>query len=158
MLVDLDLRRGDLHEDLNVDRKLGFAIGKETKVVKINDYLDFVPRGSGIKSEFNFLSSSQLKEFMEQSKEIYDFVVLDTPPILSVSDYALVSHFVDYKIMVTRQGLTRLTEVKFSIDETEKIDNSIDALVLNDFKSSIAYYGYDYYSYKYRGSYDYEDE
>lgn len=158
LLVDLDLRRGDLHEDLNVDRKLGFAIGKETKAVKINDYLDFVPRGSGIKSEFNFLSSSQLKEFLEQSKEIYDFVVLDTPPILSVSDYAIVSHFVDYKIMVTRQGLTRLTEVKFSIDETEKIDNTIDALVLNDFKSSIAYYGYDYYSYKYRGSYDYEDE
>ena len=158
LLLDLDLRRGDLHEDLKIDRKLGFKMGDIPEPISVSKNLDFIPRGSGIKSEFNLLNSIELRNFIRDSREKYDHIVIDTPPILSVSDYAILSTDADFKIMVSRQSLTRLTEIKFAVDEVMKTSNKIDGLVLNDFTSSIAYYGYDYYSYKYRGAYDYEDE
>ena len=155
LLLDLDLRRGDLHQILNVDKSKGFS-EKNPEIISINKNLDFVARGSKILSPFSVIGSVELKEFIEKKTPNYDHIVFDTAPLLSVSDAAILSEYADKKYLVVRQNITTTSELNFSLDNYAGTKNVFDGIVLNDFIASSGYYGYDYYSYKYAGSYDYD--
>ena len=84
-------------------------------------------------------------------------IIIDTPPVLSVGDAIGLIDLVDYTILVTETNISKMEELRVSIDlvEQRSEDHKVDAIIINDFIKSSFYYGYDYYSYKYSGNYDY---
>ena len=98
-----------------------------------------------------------MKDFIISNKNNYDHIIIDTPPVLSVGDAIGLIDLVDYTILVTRANISKMEELRVSIDlvEQRSEDYKVDAIIINDFNKSSFYYGYDYYSYKYSGNYDY---
>ncbi len=157
LVLDLDLRRGDLHENFKVDKSKGFNDYGSYNIQKITENISFVSRGTKLKSIFSILNSNELKDFITSNKNNYDYIIIDTPPVLSVGDAIGLIDLVDYTILVTRANISKMEELRVSIDlvEQRSEDYKVDAIIINDFNKSSFYYGYDYYSYKYSGNYDY---
>ena len=156
LLIDLDLRRGDLHEKFGKNNSNGLNISSQPEITNIQENLDFLPRGKRIKDYYTVLNSITLKELLTENTDKYDFIIIDTPPILSVSDIYLISKYVDESLFVVRQGRSKLRELKFSLENMQDFGLKPSGIIINGHKKSGSYYGYDYYAYKYRGSYDYE--
>lgn len=156
LLIDLDLRRGDLHEVLNVDNSLGFNYEKQPEIVKCSEFVDFVARGKKINDYFSILNSPNLNNLIKNNEDKYDYIIFDTPPILSVSDIYVISKFVDRSFLILRQGKSKMRELEFSLQNMKDFGLEPSGIIVNGYKASGSYYGYDYYAYKYRGNYDYD--
>lgn len=157
LLVDLDLRRGDLHQLYNLKSSDGIQKNEPHKVKKLNDNLDFVARGSKIVTYLNTINSNYTHDLLSDSEQKYDFIVIDTPPVLSVSDVSLISKWADFNILVARQKLSKVSEIEFAINYFDKNAIELNGILLNGFTKNNSYYGYDYYSYRYSGAYEYEN-
>lgn len=158
LLIDFDLRRGDLHELFNVDRSTGMNDEISPEILKIDENLDFIARGSKLKMIFSIVNSVKLKHLFADLQEKYDHLIIDTPPILSVSDAKILIEYCDQFFMVARQRTTSSNDLKFALENIESLKEKLTGIIFNDFKASSSYYGYDYYSYKYSSNYDYEDQ
>ena len=158
LLVDFDLRRGDLHELFNVDRSTGMNDHVNPQILKIDDNLDFIARGSKLKMIFTIVNSPKVRDMFTELKEKYDHIIIDTPPLLSVSDAKILSEYCDQFFMVARQRVTSKNDLQFALENIDDVKEKLSGIVFNDFKATSGYYGYDYYSYKYTSNYDYEDQ
>jgi Mrp family chromosome partitioning ATPase len=111
-----------------------------------------IPSGSAPPLPADLLASDQMKHFVEQLRERYEYVILDTPPALSVTDPLIVSSLADGLVLVIRQGvctramLTRVAEI------FQDVGIKVYGFVLNGVDASLPeYYGYlGYYSYDYK--------
>jgi capsular exopolysaccharide synthesis family protein len=107
LLIDCDLRRPSMARILNIDATPGLlAVFDGTKdlskVIKVDvaSGMHFIAVASGTPNPQDLLGSNQMKSFLESLREQYDLVVLDTPPILAVSDGIVLSHLVDATIFL----------------------------------------------------------
>ena len=92
----------------------------------------------------------KLREFFNYLKEIYDYVILDTPPIQPVSDTLFISQATDHNILIARSNVTKIAGIKSAIKKIKNVNVKIDGLIFNDLDTSKAsYYGY----YQYGGYY-----
>jgi capsular exopolysaccharide synthesis family protein len=92
----------------------------------------------------------KLKEFFNSLKEIYDYIILDTPPIQPVSDTLFISQATDHNILIARSNVTKIAGIKSAIKKIKNVNVKIDGLIFNDLDTSKAsYYGY----YQYGGYY-----
>ena len=92
----------------------------------------------------------KLKEFFDSLKEIYDYVIIDTPPIQPVSDTLFISQATDHNILIARSNVTKMAGIKSAIKKIKNVNVKIDGLIFNDLDTSKAsYYGY----YQYGGYY-----
>ena len=92
----------------------------------------------------------KLKEFFDSLKEIYDYIILDTPPIQPVSDTLFISQATDHNILIARSNVTKIAGIKSAIKKLKNVNVKIDGLIFNDLDTSKAsYYGY----YQYGGYY-----
>ena len=92
----------------------------------------------------------KLREFFDSLKELYDYVILDTPPIQPVSDTLFISQATDHNILIARSNVTKMAGIKSAIKKVRNVNVKIDGLVFNDLDTSKAsYYGY----YQYGGYY-----
>ncbi len=171
LLIDTDMRRPSLHRLLKFKKEPGltnFLFGKaklEDTIQKTwMDNLDFIPSGKIPPNPSEILSSAQMVEFLKEAQEVYDLVIFDSPPILAVTDAAILSTFVDGLILVVSAGSTRLDAFRESIEVIESVKGKILGVVLNNFdhqKAYGGYYGYyrsRYYSYYYHYHYHYSSE
>ena len=92
----------------------------------------------------------KLKEFFDSLKEIFDYIILDTPPIQPVSDTLFISQATDHNILIARSNVTKMAGIKSAIKKIKNVNVKIDGLIFNDLDTSKAsYYGY----YQYGGYY-----
>ena len=73
------------------------------QILKIDDNLDFIARGSKLKMIFTIVNSAKVRDMFTELKEKYDHIIIDTPPLLSVSDAKILSEYCDQFFMVARQ-------------------------------------------------------
>ena len=85
---------------------------------------------------------------IEQLREIYDHIIIDCPPVLSVTDPLLVSTKVDGTILVVREGKTRSKQVLASFKQLQKVRANIIGTILNDSKEMTRNYSNYYYQYE----------
>src|SRR2546430_5089071 len=102
LLVDSDLRRPSLHKLLNVSNSVGltnYLLRQNTleEVIQTTSIptLDFLPSGKLPSSSLGILNSTQMKDFIKEAKQRYDFVFFDSPPIMGVSDASILASEVD---------------------------------------------------------------
>ena len=155
LLIDFDLRKGQLHKEFNLSTNNLSILNTSTfnfDDFKIKDNLYFFPKlkNSG-DDALRIIDSQGLINFLSQAKELFDFIVVDTPPILVISDALYISKYADIVIPVVRHEYTTTKEIGNLYRELENIKIKSDYIIYNSFEKPSGYYGYDYYSSKYYG-------
>ena len=98
------------------------------------------------------LYSDLFNEKIAFFKSYFDFVIIDTPPLLSVSDTGILMTYSDINIGVVRHGLTKINEIKQLISIADQIGSSFDGFLYNAYERPSSYYGY----YGFYGNYAYQ--
>ncbi|WP_413738004.1 tyrosine-protein kinase Wzc [Sodalis sp. RH21] len=158
LLVDCDLRKGYMHNIMGASNSSGLAeILSEQKVTndvlvktKITN-LDFISRGKAPPNPSELLMHENFAKVLLWASENYDYVMVDTPPILAVTDAAIIGRHSGTNMMVTRFEKDTVKEVEYSIKRFEQNGVHIKGVILNAIvKRNNAYSGYDYYQYEYK--------
>ena len=155
LLVDCDLRKPSVHRDFNISNSEGLVdvILKEKKapeiIIKINDNFNVITAGIANYNSSELLSSQKMKNFIKDMEKEYDYVILDTPPIVAFTDaLTLVTDKVGV-ILVINSEQTKIEICKKSKQLLTNVNATLIGAVLNKVdKRAFVGYGYDYYSNK----------
>jgi tyrosine-protein kinase Etk/Wzc len=162
LLIDADIRRGYLHKYFSHDTSPGlteYLAGQSTLeqcIVHSNtvDHLDFLPRGKNHNHASEMLSSDRFSELLEQLSLQYDHIIIDTPPILAVTDGIIISQFAGVNLVVARYAKTQMKELELTINRFEQAGTKVNGIILNDVRATVGgNYGYNY-AYAYTASKD----
>lgn len=158
LLIDCDMRKGYTHELLGTNNVNGLSdilVGKgdiETcaKPTSI-PHFDLVPRGQVPPNPSELLMSERFGELMRWASSHYDLVLIDTPPILAVTDAAIVGRHAGTTLMVARYAVNTLKEVETSLGRFEQNGIHVKGVILNSiFRRATGYQDYGYYEYEYK--------
>ncbi|MBM7452818.1 capsular exopolysaccharide synthesis family protein [Acholeplasma morum] len=151
LTVDLDLRRPKLNRVYGVINKDGltdYLLGKIDKNSLINhseDKVDFITTGEKTTSITNVLQSAKLLALFEELKKDYDYILLDTPPVIVVSDALFVNRIADGIIFVVAHAKAKKALVKEAISSLSKTTTPIIGFCMTQYKVSRgSKYGYTY--------------
>ncbi len=165
-VMDLDFRRPKIHRSYNIPNFEGIAeymLGDCTKeqLIKTTEYgVDVINRGKATQNTSIIFTSDKFKELMNELREEYDFILLDCPPVLLVSDYIHISKLSDAVVFVVSCGVTHRSQLKESVELLKRNEVEIFGVVMtykNNTKFTLkysGYYGSSYYKYKNRYSGD----
>ena len=109
---------------------------------KINDSKYFIPRISRLVDSFQLFDSGMFLKFLELYKPKFDFIIIDTPPFLSVAETSLILGLSDLKYLVVRHELTKPNELKQSEANISQLGLKFDGLIYNAFEKPSGYFGY----------------
>lgn len=157
ILVDCDLRKPKVHravEILNDDGLTSFLIDKidQKQLIKKTKFnFDVINAGEIVPFPHVVLRSEKFRNLIQELRNIYDYVILDCPPVLLVTDSLIISEVVDKTIFVVNQQLTTKSETKEAISLLRESNADLAGIVLSNVNRKISNYGYRYgYRYKYR--------
>jgi tyrosine-protein kinase Etk/Wzc len=159
LVIDADMRKGYSHTLLNTNWQNGLSdilsqqVSKEEAVRKTEvENLDFIPRGTIPPNPSELLMGPRFNELIEWASKNYDIVMIDTPPILAVTDAAIIGHNVGTSLMIARFAVNTVKEMEISIRRFNQNGIDIKGVILNAVeKRASSYYGdYGYYQYEYR--------
>ncbi|RYC47820.1 tyrosine-protein kinase Wzc [Pectobacterium zantedeschiae] len=161
LIVDCDMRKGYAHELMGCQGTDGLSdilsgqITTEKSIRKTAvENMDFIPRGQIPPNPSELLMHSRFSQFVDWATNNYDIVLLDTPPILAVTDAAVISRHAGTSLLVARFEVNTLKEIEVSIRRFEQNGTEIKGVILNAIvKRAASYYSYgnyDYYSYEYK--------
>lgn len=112
LLVDADMRNPSLHKALQLSNARGLSDvlreGKDLRVIKLENMpnLFLLPSGKRPYDPSHLLGSDEMGLFLQEMRKFFDIIIIDTPPVLPVSDAAMLSKHVDGMIVVVRYGVT----------------------------------------------------
>ncbi len=163
LIIDADFRRSTIHRKLKVTNELGCTdiISGEAKLKDVvksyNSYLDVLTSGSITSNPSELFVSTGFDLLLAEAKDIYDYVIIDTPPINIVSDTLVVAQKCDSLIIVARTGVTTYEAFKNALDTAKSLNINIMGAILNGTDNqSNKYYRYKYNKYyKKHGYYNY---
>ncbi|EPL3951971.1 polysaccharide biosynthesis tyrosine autokinase [Escherichia coli] len=160
IFIDTDMRKGYTHKLFNVSNDNGLSdilsgkISIEKSIKKISSAgFDYISRGMASPNPAELLMHKRFAELINWASENYDIVVLDTPPILAVTDPAVIGHYAGTTLLVSRFELNTVKEIEVSIKRFENTGIQVKGCILNGVvKKASSYYGYGYshYGYSYK--------
>ncbi|HCH6752667.1 TPA: polysaccharide biosynthesis tyrosine autokinase, partial [Escherichia coli] len=152
LFIDTDMRKGYTHRLFNESNSNGLSdilsgkveINKGIKKIASADF-DFISRGMAPPNPAELLMHKRFGELLNWASENYDIVILDTPPILAVTDAAVIGHYVGTTLLVARFELNTAKEIEVSVKRFEQAGVSVKGCILNGvIKKASSYYGYGY--------------
>ncbi|CAE6944688.1 protein involved in exopolysaccharide biosynthesis [Vibrio sp. B1REV9] len=158
LLVDADMRKGYLQQcfGLTADNGLSDLLsGKISqdmviKTTKIEN-LDLITRGQVPPNPSELLMQPRFAEFVEKVSQEYDLVIIDTPPVLAVTDPSIVGAIAGTTLMVARFDQTTSKELEVARSRFEQSGVEVKGVILNAIeKKGSNSYGYGYYNYAYK--------
>lgn len=158
ILLDFDFHKARLHRPFEVKNENGLAeymAGKikQEEMIKPTKYdnVFIIPRGGEISNASIVLTSNKIKELIDNLRKEFDFILLDCPPVLLVSDYIHISQLSDGILFNVAYGLTKKKQVNEAISLLRQNNLNIIGAVYTfyDPKKSNNYeeYNYNYYHY-----------
>ncbi|MGG6443762.1 polysaccharide biosynthesis tyrosine autokinase [Escherichia coli] len=158
IFIDTDMRKGYTHKLFNVSNDNGLSdilsgkISIEKSIKKISSAgFDYISRGMAPPNPAELLMHKRFAELINWASENYDIVVLDTPPILAVTDPAVIGHYAGTTLLVARFELNTVKEIEVSIKIFENTGIQVKGCILNGVvKKASSYYGYSHYGYSYK--------
>jgi tyrosine-protein kinase Etk/Wzc len=113
------------------------------------DNIDFMPRGEHPRNPASLLANGRFNTLMAELNLHYDYIVIDSPPILAASDAMLLAQHADKVLMVTRYDVSIEGQVVYAVKQMNKANIQVDGIILNDVQQGItSKYSY-HYSYAY---------
>ena len=160
LIVDSDLRRPSMHRYMNVSNNIGltnYLLGQVTidEVIQTTEIpsLHFIPSGKLPSSSMGILSSAKMKEFVIDMKSRYDYVFLDAPPIMGVSDASVLASMVDMCVLVVQYRKYPQMMTQRAKEMVTKVGGDLVGVVLNNINISQDSYYYYYSGYYYDNYY-----
>jgi len=154
LLVDTDLRRPRLHKSLGVSRQRGLTnliLGDAAydDVIKTTDIpnLYVLPCGPQPPNPAELLLSNRFKQVLAELEARFDRILLDSPPVLAVTDAVVLARLSSGVMLIAQAGKTLLDDVGHSARQFRDIDAPILGVILNDMDISDRRYGGYYYAY-----------
>lgn len=157
LLVDGDLRKSVIHKALHLDNATGLADsildhGSLEAAVKKFDSVDnlwVLTSGSEVSNPSELLGSGRMRSLVEQVKKEHDYVIFDTPPLMSVSDGAVLASQADGILVVISPGKLRREIALRTKELLDRIGTPVLGCVLNGVEPNHANYYYYYHYYHY---------
>ena len=176
LIIDADMRLGELHKmfSMSQDNGLGDYLSQDmTHLLKDNtqvskvvasqevnnlasfihptgiDNIDFMPRGQHPRNPASLLANGSFEHLMTELNLHYDYIIIDSPPILAASDAMILSQYADKVLMVARYDKSIEGQVVYAINQMNKANIKVDGIILNDVEQGLlSKYSY-HYSYAY---------
>ncbi|WP_305805386.1 polysaccharide biosynthesis tyrosine autokinase [Stenotrophomonas sp. YIM B06876] len=157
LLIDVDMRKGSLHKATGVAAKgglsdiLGGGLSAEAAIRTLDGQPGFhyITRGDAPPNPSELLMHPRFGHLLETLAPQYDLVIVDTPPILAVTDAAIVARYTGANLLVTRFGLNQPKEVALAKKRFEQNGIVIKGAIFNAVeRRSTGLYSYGYYEYK----------
>ncbi|MEI6261076.1 MAG: polysaccharide biosynthesis tyrosine autokinase [Deltaproteobacteria bacterium] len=158
LIVDCDMRRRNLHNVFDIGNESGISdvlvdpakLSQAIQHLESYPNLDILTGGTLAPNPSELLGSERMKEFIDKTREQYDRVIIDSPPLLAFSDALVLANLADGVIMVIWGGKTPRDLIHKAIQPLKGIDARILGVVLNKIDTTKkSYYYYPYYSYYY---------
>ena len=159
IVIDLDFRRPKLHRSFNVENKDGITdvlaghITLDQAIKSNGSGIDCLNRGSKVPYPTVILGSEAMRDLFEELKKIYEYIIVDCPPILAVSDATVISKLCDGCLFVISQSKTEKNAAKEAVKTLK--DNGVNLLGCvfvnisakrsNYYSSKYKYYYQNYY-------------
>ncbi len=148
VLVDADMRRGTLHQVLGVRATEGLSelisrqITLETAVRKVAgaDNLSFISRGAPPPNPSELLMHPDFGKLLDTLAAEYDLVIIDTPPVLAVTDAAVIGQHVGTTLLVVRAGLNQAREIALAKQRLEQSGVDIQGAIVNGMQKRSSYH------------------
>ena len=176
LIIDADMRLGELHKVFNMDQYNGLAdyltqdtthlSRSSTQLAKVDsaqelshlasfihstgiDNIDFMPRGEHPRNPASLLANGSFDHLMTELNLHYDYIIIDSPPILAASDAMILAQHADKVLMVTRYDTSIEGQLVYAVNQMNKANIKVDGIILNDVQQGImSKYSYNY-SYAY---------
>lgn len=155
LLVDCDLRKPRVHNVFNMNRHPGlvdylFSHNSLDEIIRTTEMpnLDFIPCGTIPPNPAELMESEAMINFLHEIRDRYDFIILDTPPVIAVTDSEILARYVDGSVLVVSADTTEMELLKRAGEIMRQGTHHFIGAVLNNFvyKSSYgSYYKYYYY-------------
>ncbi|HBX7629107.1 TPA: polysaccharide biosynthesis tyrosine autokinase [Klebsiella pneumoniae] len=157
LLIDTDMRKGYIHKLFRVANDNGLSdllsgkINRDGVIKKVNSIgFDLIPRGIVPPNPAELLMHRRFGELLRWASQHYDIIVLDTPPILAVTDAAIIGHYAGTTLLVARFEQNTVKELEVSFKRFEQSGVLVKGCILNGVvKKASSYYGYGYNHYGY---------
>ncbi|HIF5761265.1 TPA: polysaccharide biosynthesis tyrosine autokinase [Raoultella ornithinolytica] len=157
LLIDTDMRKGYTHKIFNVSNENGlsdFLSGKVelSKTIKNVSQIgfDFISRGIAPPNPAELLMHRRFGELITWASSNYDIIILDTPPILAVTDAAIIGNYAGTTLLIARFEQNTAKELEVSFKRFEQSGVMVKGCILNGvMKKASSYYGYGYSHYGY---------
>lgn len=157
LFIDTDMRKGYTHKLFNCSNENGLSdilsgkidITKAIQTVPSVGF-DYISRGIAPPNPAELLMNRRFNELLTWASQHYDMVILDTPPILAVTDAAIIGHYVGTTLLVARFEQNTVKELEVSFKRFEQSGVQVKGCILNGIvKKASSYYGYGYNHYGY---------
>ncbi|HBX2658807.1 polysaccharide biosynthesis tyrosine autokinase [Klebsiella pneumoniae] len=157
IFIDTDMRKGYTHKLFNVKNDKGLSdilsgksdINGAVRTIEQANF-DYISRGAVPPNPAELLMHRRFGELLNWASERYDIVVLDTPPILTVTDAAIIGNYAGTTLLVARFELNTAKEIDISVKRFEQTGVNVKGCILNGVvKKASSYYGYGYNHYGY---------
>ncbi len=156
LLIDADMRRSTQHRKFNLENNAGLSsmlagVSKKEESIHLNvfDNFDLVTSGPIPPNPSELLSSAVMENMLEEFSASYDMIIIDSPPLASVTDPLILSQNVDGVIIVAWSGKTTNEILKKGIKQLAEVHAPITGVVLNRFSAKKSGYYYNYGDYYY---------
>ncbi|MFN0297909.1 polysaccharide biosynthesis tyrosine autokinase [Acinetobacter albensis] len=152
LLIDADMRRGYMHKYFNHDVKPGLSeylsnqqsldqIIRHTHVKNLNS----MSRGKSPVNPSELLGTNKFAEMLQHLSSQYDHILIDTPPILAVTDGIIVSQYAGVNLVIARHAQTQIKELELTVNRFEQAGVKVTGVILNDIQRTAgSSYGYNY--------------
>ena len=157
LLVDGDLRRGHLHEYLGMKRTNGLSefVGGD---IPIGDVLhetmipglSFIPTGTLPPNPAEMLLHKRFANCLKVLAPRYDHVIVDSPPVLAVTDATIIGQMVGGTLMVLKAGEHPMREIDQAVKRLRQTEVNLRGILFNDVNMTSSRYGAGKYSYQYK--------
>ncbi|NOJ10036.1 polysaccharide biosynthesis tyrosine autokinase [Vibrio splendidus] len=157
LLIDADMRKGYLQQSFGVKWENGLSdvlsskqeFAQSVKTTPVEN-LDIMTRGQVPPNPSELLMHPRFAELMEWASKEYDLVIVDTPPVLAVTDPSIVGAFAGTTLMVARYGQNTIKEIDVARNRFEQSGIEVKGVIFNAIeKKASSSYGYGYYNYAY---------
>ncbi|MGI9875653.1 polysaccharide biosynthesis tyrosine autokinase [Vibrio chagasii] len=157
LIIDADMRKGYLQQSFGVKWENGLSdvlsnkqeFAQSVKATPVEN-LDILTRGQVPPNPSELLMHPRFAELMEWASKEYDLVIVDTPPVLAVTDPSIVGAFAGTTLMVARYGQNTLKEIDVARNRFEQSGIEVKGVIFNAIeKKASSSYGYGYYNYAY---------
>ncbi|HBR5237674.1 TPA: polysaccharide biosynthesis tyrosine autokinase [Klebsiella pneumoniae] len=157
LFIDADLRKGYVHKMLGRKQGQGLSevLSGQVAVEKVIEHVDdaafdYIGRGLIPPNPAELLMHPRFEALLKWGSQNYDLVVIDTPPILAVTDAAIIGRYAGTSLMVARFEVNTVKEIEVSMKRFEQSGVVVKGCILNGVvKKASSYYGYSYNHYGY---------
>ncbi|MBD3376111.1 polysaccharide biosynthesis tyrosine autokinase [candidate division KSB1 bacterium] len=165
LLIDADMRRPVLHKLFGLEKNVGLTnilVGRATldeTAKQMDDLPNLHILNCGVipPNPAELLGSENMRDLLDYAKSQYNIILIDTPPVIAVTDAAVLASSVDGCLLLIRSGQTVHDAARHAYEQLNKVNASILGAVLNGVQISHVY-GSQYYYYHYQYAYGTEEK